>query len=216
MPTKRKKELRLSKTVIEIIKKGLVNGKTGRQIQGQIRRELKEKVTLKVIESFKRAKPIPSDAKRIFPYKQSGAEIVGEFLKGAKEGQDVSHLQAALEHAVYVDSLRRYAMQEEGLESLDIKDVIKITNDYRKLNISSLRAVKGEPSSEKLSSALALKLIELVENELSTSETLALEFKSKKQSIVKKFKGLIDEKELPEIEFMQELHKKYLMEKEGS
>jgi len=205
----------LSPEAVSLIMTLLKDESSAYKIQYQLRNQLKEKVSRKIIDSFKaenfeekKDAPIKHSAKTKKVFKHTGSTIINEFLERAKEGEDVSSIQAVLEHAVYVDSLRRYVAQDEGLESLDIKDVIKITNDYRRLQINSAKASINQNDNEKLSATLAVKLIELVESIFSCNKKLLEEFKNARPSLIKKIKMLVSQDDIPEIEILQKLNEK--------
>ncbi len=200
-----------SAKAVGIIRAGFRAKKTDCQIQRQVRIKSGESVKRKVIANMRHSgteiSPQAVNAKRVL--KKTGADIVREFLEGVREGEDVSTLQAVLEHAVYIDCLRRYASRKNGVARLDVKDIIKITNDYRKLHISSVRAGVADSAREKVSARFVMELLDIVEAGLKDTPSLAAHFRNRKPALVGRLKSLLDREEEPEIELLQKLNEKH-------
>jgi len=199
-----------SPRAVKIIRAGFRAKKNDFQIQRQVRIEIGESVKRTAIAGLrhggKEISPQAVNAKRFL--KKTGADIVREFLEGIREGEDVSTLQAVLEHAVYIDCLRRYASRKNGVALLDVKEIIKITNDYRKLHISSARAGVAGSARGKVSARFVMELLEIVEAGLADSPSLTAHFRDRKPALIDRLKSLLGRDEEPEIELLQKLNEK--------
>jgi len=200
--------IEFSREATEIITRGIEGGKSKQQIQKLIKDELGEKLTQKQIDEFMKGKK--QKVSRSLLFKNSGAHIVREFLEKIKEGEDVSHIQAVLEHAVYVDCLNRYSVEEDAFSDWDIKDVIKVTNDYKKMRLKS-------SAGEKLSGALAAQLIHLIRGEFTRNSTLKKAYQVSEAALFGKLEKLVVEDslkdELAELDYMQNLYEEFQKEK---
>ncbi|MDH5543005.1 MAG: hypothetical protein OEY64_08595 [Nitrospinota bacterium] len=194
----------------EIISRGIEDGKNAIQIQNSIRKSLNRTIPQKQITEYMQGKG--EKVSRNLLFKNSGAQIVREFLEKIKVGEDVSHIQAVLEHAVYVDCLNRYSIEEDAFGDWDIKDVIKVTNDYKKMRLKST-------TGEKLSGALAAKIIQLVRMELANDASLKKAYAKCEKSLIQKFEKLVAEEglkdDLAELEQMQALYEQFQNNKAG-
>lgn len=193
-----------------MIESGLASRKSIFKIQRSLREELGERVPRKIISKLKDARKKRLDEKHLF--KKTGAKLVGEFLEKAREGEDVSHLQSVLEHAVYIDCLNRYSTDTEAFNDWSLKDVIKVSNDYKKMRS------KGE-QGEKLSGVLAAKLFDLVRSIFLGDAKLEKIFKQKNGNFKKEIENLVAGEsfgsELEELEAMQSLYEKHVKKNSG-
>lgn len=200
----------ISSEALEMIDAGFASRKSVFMIQGRLREKLGEKIPRKRIEELKDARRKRVNKKLLF--KNTGAKLVGEFLEKAIEGEDVSHLQSVLEHAVYIDCLNRYSTETDAFSDWELKDVIKVANDYKKMR------VKGGPG-EKISGALAAKLFDLVRTVFLRDKDLEKVFEQKGKSFLKKLERLVEDDslrgELEDIEAMQALYEKHLKKTAG-
>ena len=199
-----------------LIADGLRAGRTPRQIQTLIRKKLEEKVTLKTISQKRENHQSRIDTKKLF--KKKGADIVRKFLEKAKEGGDISDQQAVLEQAVYFDCLRRYAADEDNfLQDVNTKDLLKITHDYQK---AKLRQLAGASNGAKFafSPVHAIELLGIVEESFSDSPELKEAFASRRDNLMKKIKPLFNAEDFEaasdDYEAMQRIRAKYELSKQ--
>lgn len=148
----------LSAPAERVIADGLRRDENDTKIQREIRRRLGESVTRDEIAYRRDVYRRTVEAKQYL--KRKGADLVSEFLEKAMGGGDISELQTVLSNAVYLDMLRRYAAEEEPLDGIGMKDLLKLTNDYERIRLASRRAdgkgAKGLPV------ARALEFVELI------------------------------------------------------
>ena len=193
-----------------MIDAGFASRRSVFKIQTALREKLGEKVSRKQIEELKAASKNRVNKNLLF--KKTGADLVSEFLEKAKDGEDVSHLQSVLEHAVYIDCLNRYSTDTEAFSDWDLKDVIKVANDYKKLR------TKGE-QGERFSGALAAKLFDLVRSTFLSDVGLERVFEEKKESFLKEIEHLVADEsfrsELDDLETMQALYEKHVKKSAG-
>jgi hypothetical protein len=194
-----------------MIDAGFASRKSVFEIQRSLSEKLGEKVTRKRIEELKDARKKKVNKKLLF--KKTGAELVKEFLEKVKEGEDVSHLQSVMEHAVYIDCLNRYSTDTEAFKDWSLKDVIKVANDYKKMQ------AKGE-QGEKLSGALAAKLFDLVRSVFLRDAELKRVFEKKEKSFLQKLERHVADdsmgSELEDMDAMQALYEKHVKKTAGS
>lgn len=207
-------ENKISPQVRVMMDEGLSGRLTVRQIQTRIRKNMGEKITLREITMRKEEYEHGVGKKKFF--KQKGADMVCKFLEGAKEGADVSDLQAVLEQAVYFDCLRRYANDEDGfLESINTKDLLKITSDYQKLRLK--RATGDGGNGIKVSAVSSLNLLDAVEESFSNDPELKKAFASRKPLLIEKMKTLFGKGEFDtakeDYETMQKIVEKHELSK---
>jgi len=207
-------ENKISQQVRIMVDEGLSTKLSVRRIQARIRKNMGEKITLREITLRKDEYEHGVGRKKFF--KQKGAGMVRKFLEGAKEGTDVSDLQAVLEQAVYFDCLRRYVTDEDAfLENINTKDLLKITSDYQKLRLKRDGASGG--GSEKVSSASFLNLLNVIEKSFSNEPELQKAFVSRKPQIIEKMKPLLGKGELEaakeDYETMQKIRERYELSK---
>lgn len=202
-----------------VIAEGLRAAHTPHKIQRRVRKDFGEKITLKAIALKKENHEREIGTKKQF--KKKGADIVRRFLEKAKEGGDVSDLQAVLEQAVYFDCLRRYAADEDGfLKNVNSKDLLKITHDYQKARLQKLGA-KPDSKNSKLpfSPAHAIQLLGIVEESLSDSPDLKAAFAGRREGLMKKIKPMFNREEFEaaaeDCETMQRIREKYELSKPG-
>ena len=196
-----------------IISDGVRAGHTIHKIQRKLREELKEKISLKTLAQKKEGHDKQIGTKKLF--KKKGADIVRKFLDRAKEGGDVSDLQAVLEQAVYFDCLRRYASDEDNfLQEVNTKELLKITHDYQKARLRQLVSPKALNGGKfAFSPVHAIELLSVVEETLSDLPELKRAFASRRESVMEKIKPLFnkDDFEAASEDFraMQKIREKY-------
>jgi len=200
-----------------LIADGLRAGHTPRTIQTRIRKKLEEKITLKTISQKKENHDRQVGTKKLF--KQKGADIVRKFLEKAKEGGDVSDLQAALEQAVYRDCLRRYAAEEDNfLQDVNTKELLKITHDYQKARLRAASANSSNGARFTFSPVHAIELLGIVEESLSDSPELKTAFASRRETLMKKIKPLFNREDFEaasdDYDAMQKIREKYELSKQ--
>jgi len=199
-----------------LIADSLRAGLSPRQIQRRLREELEEKITLKTISQKKENHDKQIGTKKHF--KKKGADIVRKFLEKAKEGDDVSDLQAVLEQAVYFDCLRRYAADEDNfLQDVNAKDLLKITHDYQKARLRQLATVSNG-SRFSFSPVHAIELLGIVEESFSDDPELKKAFAARKDKVMKKIKPLFNAEDFEaagdDYEAMQKIRQKYELSKQ--
>ncbi len=211
MTTTKKYGYYVSPDAEKIITNGHRVGKSPKEIHRKIKSTLNETVFQKVIAE--RVSALDKRKEKILWLKRKGATIVREFLEKAKGDADTSALQAVLTNAVYHDLLIRYAGEEGILEEIPIKDLLKITSDYEKLRLSSLRSEKGTKAKNGMDASQAIGLLDIFEKELNGNKELKKVFLEKKSGLTEKLKEMFSDEEfetaIVDYEALQKLKEKY-------
>jgi len=207
----------LSPEAETLVAEGVRAGDTPHKIQRKLRKELGKKITLKTLSQKKEIHDRQIGTKKLF--KKKGADIVRKFLDTAKEGGDVSDLQAVLEQAVYFDCLRRYAADEDNfLQDVNTKELLKITLDYQKAKLRTVSANSSNGAKFAFSPVHAIELLGIVEESLSDSPELKRAFASRKDNVMKKIKPLFNAEDFEaasdDYEAMQKIREKYELSKQ--
>ena len=148
-------------------------------------------------------------------FKKKGADMVRKFLDTAKEGGDISDLQAVLEQAVYFDCLRRYAADEDNfLMDVNTKELLKITHEYQKVRLrQSLSTSSSNGDRFGFSPVHAIELLSVVEETLSDLPELKKAFASRRESVMEKIKPLFNKEDFEsaseDFQAMQKIREKY-------
>lgn len=196
-----------------LIAEGVRAGHTTYKIQRKLRVELKEKISLKTLAQKKENFERQVGTKKLF--KKKGADMVRNFLEKAKDGGDVSDLQAVLEQAVYFDCLRRYAADEDNfLMDVNTKELLKITHDYQKARLRQLVSPKTLNGGKYgFSPVHAIELLSIVEETFADLPELKKVFASRREAVMEKIKPLFnkDDFEAASEDFraMQKIREKY-------
>ena len=214
-----KSRARLSPAGEALVAEGVQAGHTIHKIQRKLRVELKEKISLKTLAQKKENHQRKIGTKKLF--KKKGADMVRNFLEKAKEGGDVSDLQAVLEQAVYFDCLRRYAADEDNfLQDVNTKELLKITHDYQKARLRQASASSSNGAKSAFSPVHAIELLGIVEESLADIPELKSAFLKRRESVMEKIKPLFNPEEFKaaseDYEALQKIREKYELSRQNS
>jgi len=140
--------------------------------------------------------------------KRKGADIVRDFLEKARDGADVSDLETVLTNAVYLDLLRRYALESDDIT---FRDLLKLTSDFRKARVAAMKT--GAKPEKALTAQNAMELIQAFEQALQDDESLKGAFEKQKECLLEMTKAFFETKEFDaareDYETMQRLARNY-------
>ncbi len=197
----------------EMITDCLRRNMTPRQVQTKLRKSFGLRITQDEITMRRERYEKVSNTKLFF--KRKGADIVQEFLEKARGGIDVSDLETVLTNAVYLDLLRRYAIESD---EINFKDLLKLTSDFRKTRIASLKA--GVKTEKILDAKNAFGLLSAFGQTLQGDEGLKGAFEKHKEQLLETMKTFFTEEEFDsardDSETMQKLAESYERQKRAN
>lgn len=169
----------LNASAERVLAEGLRRGDADNRIQRDVRLRTGARVKLDEIKHRREKNRRLVETKQYL--KRKGADLVAEFLEKARGGGDPSDLQTVLTNAVYLDLLRRYAAEEEPLDGIGMKELLKLSNDYWKMRIAS-RGAAGAGGAG-LPASRALELVEEIGGAMAAEPALKKAFEPMREKL---------------------------------